>query len=65
MSSFLFKILGVSVGANMSLKRNWVPIIERVQRHLSSWNASTLSFGGRLTFSYPCLESFHFIFSLF
>nr|KAJ0213776.1 hypothetical protein LSAT_V11C400197820 [Lactuca sativa] len=48
-ASLLFKYLGVPVGANMRLKRNWQPIIERVQNRLSSWKAKNLSFGGRLT----------------
>lgn len=48
-ASLPFKYLGVPVRANMGLKRNWQPIIERVQNRLSSWKAKNLSFGGRLT----------------
>lgn len=48
-SSFPFTYLGVPVGANMGLKKNWRPIVEKFQSKLSSWKAKSLSFGGRLT----------------
>nr|KAJ0226018.1 hypothetical protein LSAT_V11C100047050 [Lactuca sativa] len=38
-----------AVGANMNLKRNWRPIIEKVQCRIYSWKLETLSFGGRQT----------------
>ena len=44
-----FQYLGVPVGANMNLKKNWKPIIDRFNAKLSIWKAKTLSFGGRLT----------------
>ncbi|KAL4558591.1 hypothetical protein LXL04_036792 [Taraxacum kok-saghyz] len=44
-----FTYLGVPVGANMTRKKNWRPIIERVTKKLSDWRAKTLSFGGRLS----------------
>ncbi|KAJ9559084.1 hypothetical protein OSB04_013698 [Centaurea solstitialis] len=44
-----FKYLGIPVGANMSLKRNWQPVVEKLHNKLSDWKAKTLSFGGRLT----------------
>ncbi|KAI3497002.1 hypothetical protein L1887_39382 [Cichorium endivia] len=47
--SFPFTYLGVPVGANMSLKKNWKPVIDKFQSKLSCWKAKTLSFGGRLT----------------
>lgn len=28
-ASFPFKYLGVPIGSNMDLKRNWMPVIER------------------------------------
>nr|KAJ0207350.1 hypothetical protein LSAT_V11C500270210 [Lactuca sativa] len=34
---------------NMSLKRNFQPIIDYVQGRLSTWKAKKLSFGGRIT----------------
>lgn len=44
-----FTYLGVPVGANMNLVKNWQPIIDKFHAKLSSWKARTLSFGGRLT----------------
>lgn len=44
-----FKYLGVTVGANMKLSKNWKPLIDRFRSKLSDWKAKTLSFGGRLT----------------
>lgn len=48
-SSLPFTYLGVSVGANMKLKKHWKPIIDRFYAKLSPWKAKTLSFGGILT----------------
>lgn len=48
-SSLPFDYLGVLVGANMNLKSNWKPIIERFQAKLSDWKVKNLSFGWRLT----------------
>nr|KAJ0218097.1 hypothetical protein LSAT_V11C300119580 [Lactuca sativa] len=48
--SFRFFYLGVHVGANMNLKKNWSPIIQNFQSKLSKWKSKTLSFGGHLTF---------------
>ncbi|KAJ0445610.1 putative reverse transcriptase zinc-binding domain-containing protein [Helianthus annuus] len=47
--SFPFKHLGLQVGANMNLIKNWDPVVEIFQRRLSLWKAKTLSFGGRIT----------------
>nr|KAJ0193757.1 hypothetical protein LSAT_V11C800390710 [Lactuca sativa] len=44
-----FVYLSVPVGANMNLKRNWKPVIDKVQGKLSGWKSKTLSFGGKLT----------------
>nr|KAJ0217272.1 hypothetical protein LSAT_V11C300123850 [Lactuca sativa] len=44
--SLLFMDLGVSVGANMSRKKYWQPVIERFQSKLSYWKDRHLSFGG-------------------
>ncbi|KAL4565722.1 hypothetical protein LXL04_029825 [Taraxacum kok-saghyz] len=46
---FPFNYLGVPVGANMNLKKNWKPIIDKFEAKLSPWKSKTLSFGGRLT----------------
>ncbi|XP_023729445.1 uncharacterized protein LOC111877144 [Lactuca sativa] len=44
-----FDYLGVPVGANMNLIKNWKPIIKKFHSKLYVWKAKTLSFGGRLT----------------
>ncbi|KAL7587442.1 hypothetical protein Lser_V15G40495 [Lactuca serriola] len=46
---FPFTYLGVPVGADMALKKNWKPILDKFSSKLSSWKAKSLSFGGRLT----------------
>ncbi|KAF5790976.1 putative RNA-directed DNA polymerase [Helianthus annuus] len=47
--TFPFKHLGLLVGANMNLARNWKPVIEIFKYRLSIWKAKTLSYGGRIT----------------
>ncbi|KAJ0535080.1 putative RNA-directed DNA polymerase [Helianthus annuus] len=47
--TFPFKHLGLMVGANMNLARNWKPVIELFRNRLSIWKAKTLSYGGRIT----------------
>nr|KAJ0226270.1 hypothetical protein LSAT_V11C100034450 [Lactuca sativa] len=65
-SRLLFSYLGVSVGANMKLKRHWTPIIEKFQTRLNIWKSKTLSLGGRLTLTRVLLGSLStFYFSLF
>lgn len=61
-----FTYLGVPVGANMNLKKNWQPIIDRFNGKLSSWKAKSLSFGGRLTLIKSVLGNLPtYFFSLF
>ncbi|KAI3506473.1 hypothetical protein L1887_28832 [Cichorium endivia] len=61
-----FSYLGVPVGANMRLKKNWTPVIDRFQAKLSTWKAKSLSFGGRLTLIKAVLGSLPtYYFSLF
>lgn len=48
-TSLPFKYLGVLMGLNLDLKRNWILIIERVQNKLSSWKSKALSFRGRVS----------------
>lgn len=61
-----FTYLGVPVGANMKLKKNWAPIVEKFHNKLSSWKAKNLSMGGRLTLTKVVLGSLpSFFFSLF
>ncbi|KAL7609234.1 hypothetical protein Lser_V15G11445 [Lactuca serriola] len=62
-ASLPFNYLGMPFEANMSLKRNWRPIIERVQSKLSVCKEKTLSLGGRLSLVKSVLGSlplFHF-----
>ncbi|KAL7614622.1 hypothetical protein Lser_V15G08580 [Lactuca serriola] len=54
---FPFNYLGVPVGANMALKKNWNPILNKLSSKLSSWKANSLSFGGRLTLIKSVLDS--------
>ncbi|KAJ0533359.1 putative RNA-directed DNA polymerase [Helianthus annuus] len=64
--SFPFKHLGLQVGANMNLIKNWDPVVEIFQRRLSLWKARTLSFGGRLTLVCSVLNALPtYYFSLF
>ncbi|KAJ9539609.1 hypothetical protein OSB04_026115 [Centaurea solstitialis] len=44
-----FSYLGLPVGAVMSRKSYWRPVIEKVKSRLVSWKARMISFGGRLT----------------
>lgn len=37
MDSLPFKFVGVSVRANMNIKRNWQSVIDQIQNKLSSW----------------------------
>ncbi|XP_021980589.1 uncharacterized protein LOC110876737 [Helianthus annuus] len=46
---FPFTYLGLPLGANMGLVKNWKPIIDRFEAKLTAWKARTLSFGDRLT----------------
>ncbi|GKE05892.1 hypothetical protein Tco_1397910, partial [Tanacetum coccineum] len=48
-STLPFTYLGLPIGANMNKARNWEPIIKKFHNKLSSWKATNLSYGGRLT----------------
>ncbi|KAJ0845937.1 putative RNA-directed DNA polymerase [Helianthus annuus] len=47
--TFPFTHLGLQVGANMNLARNWKSVVEIFKNRLSLWKAKTLSYGGRIT----------------
>ncbi|GJR57768.1 putative RNA-directed DNA polymerase, eukaryota, reverse transcriptase zinc-binding domain protein [Tanacetum coccineum] len=65
-SNFPCNYLGLPIGANMSRCDNWLPLLERFHKRLSSWKAKTLSFGGRLTLSKSILGSLRvYYFSIF
>ncbi|KAJ0941986.1 putative RNA-directed DNA polymerase [Helianthus annuus] len=64
--SFPFKYLGLQVGANMNLVRNWRPVIDTFKSRLSIWKANTLSYGGRITLVKSVLNALPtYYFSLF
>ncbi|KAM0007813.1 putative RNA-directed DNA polymerase [Helianthus debilis subsp. tardiflorus] len=64
--SFPFKYLGLQVGANMNLIKNWDPVVETFRKRLSIWKANTLSFGGRITLIRSVLNALPtFYFSLY
>ncbi|KAJ9535113.1 LOW QUALITY PROTEIN: hypothetical protein OSB04_un001809 [Centaurea solstitialis] len=45
--SIPFNYLGLPVGGNMNLSKNWQPLIGKFKAKLSDWKARTLSIGGR------------------
>ncbi|KAJ0732921.1 putative RNA-directed DNA polymerase [Helianthus annuus] len=64
--SFPFKHLGLVVGANMNLIRNWKPVIDVFKKRLSIWKAKNLSYGGRITLLKSVLNSLPtYFFSLY
>lgn len=48
-AKFLFSYLGIPIGANMNLSKNWKPIIDKFNSKFSKWKVKALSFRGRLT----------------
>lgn len=58
--------LGLMIGANMKIAKNWKPVIDLVEARLSLWKANTLSIGGRVTLIKSVFESLPvFYFSLY
>lgn len=49
--------LGMPVGADMSKKLSWGPVVEKFRNRLLKWNGCSLSFGGRLTLIKAVLSS--------
>ncbi|KAJ0880137.1 putative RNA-directed DNA polymerase [Helianthus annuus] len=49
--------LGLPIGANMNLARNWKSVVEVFRNRLSLWKAKTLSYGGRITLIKSVLNS--------
>nr|GEX85332.1 putative ribonuclease H protein At1g65750 family [Tanacetum cinerariifolium] len=47
--SLPFNYLGLPIDSNISLTANWKILVDKFHSKLSSWKASLLSFGGRLT----------------
>jgi hypothetical protein len=52
-----FKFLGIPVGANPRRRETWKPIVENMERRLSSWSSRHLSYGGRITLINSVLSS--------
>ncbi|KAJ0716245.1 putative reverse transcriptase zinc-binding domain-containing protein [Helianthus annuus] len=55
--TFPFIHLGLPIGANMNLARNWKSVVEVFRNRLSLWKAKTLSYGGRITLIKSVLNS--------
>ena len=47
--SFPLNYLGMPIGGTMTRRNSWMPLVERFTKKLSTWKASCLSMGGRLT----------------
>ncbi|XP_071704229.1 uncharacterized protein [Rutidosis leptorrhynchoides] len=63
---FPFNYLGLPIGENLKLHKNWQPIFDKFKLRLSDWKAKTISFGGRLTLVKSVLSSLPlYYFSLF
>ncbi|KAJ0589801.1 hypothetical protein HanIR_Chr04g0190301 [Helianthus annuus] len=52
MGEFSFKYLGIYVGANMNLIKNWKRVVETFRKRLSILKAQSLSYRGRITLPY-------------
>ncbi|KAJ9544963.1 hypothetical protein OSB04_024670 [Centaurea solstitialis] len=64
--TLLFRYLGLPVGGNMTLAKNWQPLVDKFKKKLSSWKAKTLSIGRRLCLSKAVLGTLGtFMFSLY
>ncbi|KAJ9553154.1 hypothetical protein OSB04_017199 [Centaurea solstitialis] len=64
--SIPFMYLGIPVGGNMNLVKNWQPLIEKFKRRLSLWKTKMLSIGGRLCLCKSVLGSLGtYFFSLY
>ncbi|XP_071720790.1 uncharacterized protein [Rutidosis leptorrhynchoides] len=64
--SFPFNYLGLPIGANPKLYKNWAPIFDKFKKRLADWKCKTISFGGRLTLIKSVLTNLPlYYFSLF
>ncbi|KAK2369401.1 hypothetical protein QL285_082539 [Trifolium repens] len=60
-----FKFLGKPVGANPRRQATWKPIVEKMEKRLSSWSSRHLSYGGRVTLINSVLSSLPLYFFFF
>ena len=52
-----FRYLGLPIGADMSKRVNWIALIDKFDKKLSTWKEKALSVGGRLTLCKTVLGS--------
>jgi hypothetical protein len=52
-----FKFFGIPVGANPRRRATWKPIVEIMEKRLSTWSSCHLSYGGRITLINSVLTS--------
>jgi hypothetical protein len=55
--SIPFKFLGIPVGANPRRRATWKPVVENMEKRLSTWSSRHLSYGGRVTLINSVLSS--------
>ena len=65
LGSFLFAYLGLSIKATALSKKDWQPLIERVDKRLATWKENALSKEGRLIFVNYALSSMPLYFMSF
>lgn len=63
--SIPFKYLGIPIGANPRKENTWRPVIDLLNKRLSSWRKKHLSIGGRLTLINSVLNSLPIYFMSF
>jgi hypothetical protein len=55
--SIPFKFLGIQVGANPRRRATWKPVVENMEKRMSTWSSRHLSYGGRVTLINSVLSS--------
>ncbi|KAJ9552360.1 hypothetical protein OSB04_016405 [Centaurea solstitialis] len=61
-----FRYLGLPVGGNMNVTKNWQPLVDKFRNKFSAWKAKSLSIGGRLCLCKAVLGTLGtFMFSLY
>ena len=57
LGSLPFMYLGLSTGAKQNSRSLWYPVIDKVEKKLSSWKKHHLSLGDRITLIRACLSN--------